>query len=142
MQEAGWSGSPLYKLEAPGKAAQIAGMHMCAVPGLAAFNAAVSAPQLEQLLRSQRMNLLSSTVHFRTLSSILMMMGTRAFSLWLLTKSPPGRKSGPTTSVQKEPHEGKQEVANQERPNRTFERAENLAAGDTGRVAQRRKVEA
>lgn len=50
--EAGWSGSPLYKIDSPGSASQIAGMHICAVPGLAAFNAAVSAPQLELLLRS------------------------------------------------------------------------------------------
>ena len=50
--EAGWSGTPLYKLESPGAAAQVAGMHICAVPGSAAFNAAVSAPQLEQLIRS------------------------------------------------------------------------------------------
>ncbi len=50
--EPGWSGTPIYKCESPGALSPIAAMHICAVPGMAAFNAAVSAPQLELLIRS------------------------------------------------------------------------------------------
>ena len=50
--EPGWSGTPLFRCDKPGSQCQIAAMHICAVPGLAAFNCAVSAPQLELLIRS------------------------------------------------------------------------------------------
>ena len=50
--EPGWSGTPLFRCDSPGSLCPIAGMHICAVPGMAQFNCAMSAPQLEQLIQS------------------------------------------------------------------------------------------